>query len=272
MAGVFGVGVVTKLQEVDAYDKFSHVYGASAGAFDIAYFLDRQTRKGSSIYWEDLIKDFIDFSKLHKAILNIILGKKYFPNVVNIDHLIRVSQTTKELDVEEIKRSPIEARVKVYNLGMKKIEYLDLKEDTFQRLKESSSVAPYFYLEGQENIDGGILEPLEYDLMRKNHPGQKIVFVINYNLKRGIIKRMQNSLEGMLVSRMFDNSELGKMFSEKATKLEIEAEKIRTDKSALLITPPDNNPTTNTTTDPNKLKHTYHLGILECKKILEFIE
>lgn len=59
MAGVFGAGVVTRLQEVNAYENFSHAYGASAGAFDIAYFLAKQTRKGSSIYWEDLTKGFI---------------------------------------------------------------------------------------------------------------------------------------------------------------------------------------------------------------------
>lgn len=271
MAGVFGAGVVTRLQGVDAYDKFSHVYGASAGAFDIAYFLDRQTRKGSSIYWEDLIEGFINFSKLPKAVINIILGREEIPNVVDINYLIRVSQTTKKLDVEEIQRSPIVARVKVYNLRTKTIEYFDLKENTFQRLQESSSVVPYFYSKGQENIDGDVLDPLGYEFLRKQHPEQKLIFVLNHGIKRGTLRKLRSSLEGRLVSRMLGDSELGKMFSKKAKKIEEEAEKIKEDRNALLITPPVDNPTTNTTTNPEKLKYTHSLGMLECQKVLDFI-
>ena len=272
MAGVFGAGVVTGLQEVNAYEKFSHAYGASAGAFDIAYFLAKQTRKGSSIYWEDLIKGFINFSNLPKAIMNIILGRKNFPNVVDINYVIKVVQTIKELDLEEIRKNPIEAKVKVYNLIKKRIEYLDLKKNTLERLKESSSVIPYFYFKNQENIDGEGLDCLGYDFLRKEHPQQKLIFVINQGIKRRVLRQLRNLLEGKLISKIFDDSTLGKRFSENAARIEEECEKIRRDKNALLITPPENNPTSNTTRNPNKLRYTHSLGIAECQKILEFIK
>lgn len=272
MNGVFGAGVVTKLQEENAYGKFSHVYGASSGAFDIAYFLSKQTKNGSSIYWEDLIKRFIDVSKLPKAAINISLGKKDFPNVMDIDYLIKVAQTTKKLDLEEIKKSLIEAKVKVYNLNKKKIEYIDLKKDTLQRLKESASVAPYFYSKCQENIDGEILNLLCYDFLKSKHPKQKLIFVINSYPKDGIIERAQHSLEGMLVSKIFNDSSLGKMFRNKSAKFLEEIEKIKRDKNSLLITPPKNNRTKNNTRNPNKLRYTHYLGMRECKKILNFIE
>lgn len=64
MAGVFGAGIVTGLQESDFYDRVDTIYSSSAGVFNMAYFLSRQTRLGSSIYYEDLIHDFIHSGKL----------------------------------------------------------------------------------------------------------------------------------------------------------------------------------------------------------------
>lgn len=56
MLGVFGAGVVTSFQQADMYGRVHSVYGASAGAHDLAYFLaaqkdSRQTKIGSSIYY-----------------------------------------------------------------------------------------------------------------------------------------------------------------------------------------------------------------------------
>ena len=59
MAGVFGAGVVTRLQEENFYKHIKVAYGASAGAFNLAYFLAKQSELGSKIYWEDLTYDFI---------------------------------------------------------------------------------------------------------------------------------------------------------------------------------------------------------------------
>lgn len=271
MAGVFGAGIVTKLQEENVYEKLSHVYGASAGAFDIACFLSKQTEKCSTIYWEDLIEGFIDVAKLPKAAINISLGRKKFPNIVNIDHLIRVIQTTKKLDLEEIRNSPIEARIKVYNLESKKVEYLDLKEDTFQRLRESSSVVPYFYINGQQNIDGDVLYPIGYDFLRKTHPNQKIVFVLNHPIKIDRLDKLRYSLEGKLVSRMFGDSSLEEMFRRKVDVIKLEIEKIKSDKNSLLVIPPDSSPTSNLTTNPEKLKSTWKMGYDASKNIIKFL-
>ncbi|MBT4376837.1 hypothetical protein HOD29_05685 [archaeon] len=271
MAGVFGAGVVTNLQEANVYGKISHVYGASAGAFNIAYFLDKQTKKGSTIYWEDLIKGFIYSSKFPKAIMNMALGRKDFQNIVDIDYLIQVAKTTKRLDLEKIKKNPIEAKVKVYNLKTKKIKYLDLKKDTFQRLKESSSVAPYFYSKGQENIDGDILDSLGYDFIRSQHPEEKLIFVLNHRINRGKFTQLRKILEGKLVAKIFKDSGLKQMFKEELTKRKKDIEKINLDENALLITPPWNNPSNNSTTNPKKLKQTHYLGMVEAEKILDFI-
>src|SRR6266849_4636903 len=59
MLGVFGAGFVTRLQEKGAYKFIEAIYGASAGAMNASYFLSRQTKLGSSIYYEELTKNFI---------------------------------------------------------------------------------------------------------------------------------------------------------------------------------------------------------------------
>ncbi len=271
MNGVFGAGVLTKLQEADSYDNFSHVYGASSGAFNIAYFLSKQTRNGSSIYWEDLTNGFIDLTKLPHMIMDIALGNRSPYNIVSIDCLMRAIQTAKQLNLDEIRKSPVEARVKIYSLKDRKVDYLDLKNDTFQILKEAVTVPPYFFPDGQNNIDGGIIEPIGYDFLRRKHSGQRMIFVVNYNPKMGFIKSMRNSLEGMIISRMFNDSSLRKIFKNKHMKLEEDITKIKSDKNALLIAPPEKNPTNNTTRNSDKLRYTHSLGMIEGQKVLKFI-
>ena len=51
MSGIFSAGVVTGLQDMNFYDKIEAIYGGSAGAINAAYFLSKQTKLGSSIYY-----------------------------------------------------------------------------------------------------------------------------------------------------------------------------------------------------------------------------
>src|SRR3989338_3308028 len=59
MTGVFGAGVGTSFWENSLAPNIEAVYGASAGIMTGAYFVSGQARLGSSIYWEDLGKNFI---------------------------------------------------------------------------------------------------------------------------------------------------------------------------------------------------------------------
>ena len=59
MAGIFGAGVVTSLEEENAYPFIEAVYGSSAGVMIAAYFLASQSKLGSSIFYEDLLNNFI---------------------------------------------------------------------------------------------------------------------------------------------------------------------------------------------------------------------
>ena len=51
--GVFGAGVLTAFQEANIYNRIKCIYATSAGAHDAAYFLTKQSKLGSSIYFKD---------------------------------------------------------------------------------------------------------------------------------------------------------------------------------------------------------------------------
>ena len=188
MLGVFGAGIVTTLQKEDSYQHIDTIYGASAGAFNAAYFLSHQAKMGSTIYWEDLTHNFIDqkgvLKKTTQRILNRLFPRLDVPdenNPLNIDHLIEVIQTNKKLDVEEINEGSIDFYVKVLDTETGEIKFLDAKEDIIQRLRETISALPYYYSKEQRYIDGDVLSPLGLESIIENHPDQKIVIGINHN-------------------------------------------------------------------------------------------
>jgi len=278
MAGVFGAGIVTKLQEENAHEKIKTIFGASAGAFNMAYFLSKQTRLGSRIYYEDLTENFIDAKKIlsgtaqrfyNRFIFRIPIEKMYNP--INIDYLIQIAKTQKVLDIDAIKDSKIQAFVKVFNLDTKKIEYLDLKRNTFQRLHEAVSVIPYYFPNNQNFIDGEVISPIDFDTIRNFYPHEKIVVCLNHSPEEGLSRKTRNTLEGLVATMMYKEIPLVRIFYNKTNKINQEIEKIKQDKNSLLIFPPENNPSGNSTTDKEKLLTTYEMGQIEAEKILDFI-
>jgi len=106
MLGVFGAGVVTSLQEANLYPRIHSIYASSAGAHNAAYFLSKQSKLGSSIYYEDLINNnFIKKENLSRYVFDILIkkfNKKHKINeIVDIDYLSRVEREYKKLNVEK---------------------------------------------------------------------------------------------------------------------------------------------------------------------------
>jgi predicted patatin/cPLA2 family phospholipase len=64
MRGVVSGGMVTALDELGLHDTFDMVVGTSAGALAGAFFLARQPRMGTSIYYEDLTgREWLDYRR-----------------------------------------------------------------------------------------------------------------------------------------------------------------------------------------------------------------
>ncbi len=278
MSGIFGAGIVTRLQEADVYERVEAVYGASAGLFSMACFLSGQTRRWSSIYYEDLIKDFIlpagILSGLSQRFWNRFISPippEKMHNAINIDYLMKIVKTNKRLDIQAIQDNSIPAFVKLFNMTTHEIEYVDFKRDILIRMQEGASVIPYYFPADQEYIDGEIVSPFGFDCLRKRHPNSKIVMCINHSPDRIINGIIRKTLEGMVATIMFEKVPFVKIFIEKIQRQAKELNKVYQDPNAILVHPPEENQTISRTTNPVKLKATYEMGIKKADEILEFI-
>ena len=283
MEGVFGAGVVTGLQRMNLYDKIGIIYGISAGTINAAYFISKQTKKGSSIYYEDLIKNFIKaknipYGSAQRYWNNYIkkIPRKKIIDAMNINYLFDIIKNKKVLDVEKIKKTKIKFYAMVLDVDNGKIKYLDVKKhDILKTLKASVSAVPYYFdaqkINKKRYADASIKDPLGVKALLKKYPNHKIVIQINMPIKRQKIKTFLHTLLEGLVAKPMYPAPLLKYFLGKEKKIREGLDLAKKNKNILLIYPPKNNPSTVWTTDPKKLKRTYKMGIKEAEKIRKFI-
>ncbi len=283
MSGVFGAGVVTALQEMDIYNKIEAVHATSAGALNGAYFLARQSVLGSSIYYEDLTKDFI---KKHNVPFGVAqrfwnryinkLPREIIRDAVDIDYLLDVVRTRKPLDVRALQSQSIPLYVKLLDVGTGEIEYVDArKSDTMSVLKAGVSVVPYWFsshaINGKSYIDACVKDPLGLRLLLEHYPDHRIIFSINIPIFRGIRHNVKDTLEGLVAQSMFDIP-LFKFFREREAKVRDDIRLAMDTKRVLFLHPPTSNPTMPFTIDPQKLLTTYEMGKNKTEKVMAFLK
>ncbi|MCD4705325.1 patatin-like phospholipase family protein [bacterium] len=285
MSGIFGAGVVTAFQEMDIYDRIEAIYGGSAGAINVAYFLSRQTHIGSSIYYENLIYGFIYKKNFIKALTQRISGifrkipMKKMMDIVDIEYLFDVIKhsPSKKLDVKKIRKQPIPFYIRVYNLTKDKIEYLDIKKyrNPYKVLKASVDVIPYTSdserIDGEEYTDGTILNHVDLGYLIKQYPQKKIVVVLNHHLNRKFRHYVQGFLEGLMAISIYGSKAVG-LFFKAEFQLRKDIKLAKKNKRILLISPSADNPTNPSTTDSKKLKITYQMGKDAAQRIRKFVD
>jgi len=279
MSGVFGAGILTSLQEKDAYGRIACIYSGSAGAINGAYFLARQSPLGSTIYFEDLTKGFIHPTEIFTGTLQRFwsryisqISPKKMHNPVDIDYLFDVIINKKPLDTKALQQQPIPLYVKLLDMKKCEIEYKDARRDTLGTLKSSVSAVPYYFPScNHESIDGDCADPLGLDILLKHHQDEKIIIAFNYTPNLGLRYTVKNTLEGMVASAIYD-SRISRLFRAKNNRLIRDIKNAGKNNRILLIYPPKESPTKPSTTNPKKLKTTYEMGKRAANKILEFIE
>ena len=195
MRGIFGAGVVTSLQEQNVYDRIHSIYAISAGAHDAAYFLARDTKLGSSIYYEDLIlKDkFIKNRKskfLYELFLRLISKKNKVKSLVDIDYLIEVEESNKRLKIEEIYKSSIPFYIRLFNMKEKREEYVNGKTNILEKLHAAAAATPFYNkkikINGNFYTDGDLLSRIidkNLEKVIQEHSDKKIFLVFNDSKK-----------------------------------------------------------------------------------------
>jgi predicted patatin/cPLA2 family phospholipase len=155
MRGIISCGAMLGLEELGLTAAFDHVYGASAGAVNSAYFLAGQAAYAVSIYHQD-----INNGRFFKSI--------WHRKVIDIDYLFdHIIARTRRLRVEKVMDSPTRLHVVVGDAGSAQAVLIDVSQSSVPLLTilKASSAMPLLYnqqveVEGRGCFDGGFLNPL----------------------------------------------------------------------------------------------------------------
>lgn len=282
MRGVFGAGVVTHLQDRNLYPNIEAIYASSAGAITAAYFLARQTRLGSSIYWEDLISGFISKTGFWGGCFDRVVDRYLWKiphdkirDAVNLDHLFGVITTKKHLPIDVMLEAQIPLHVKVFDIEERKIRYIDVREcDPLTLLRASACLIPYVhdpvYISGRACADASIIEPIGFEELRQRHPKSKIVIVFSGDTRISWKMRLKNRIEGAYAYMMY-GQHYYQLYAQGSECLRRDLELIARDENAKLITHPAVSETLTRTQDARKLLATYRRGIESAQAIEGFL-
>lgn len=216
MAGVFGAGVVSYLQEIDFYHRIERVYAASAGGLNAAYFLTHDTKKGSSIYYDNLTKDFLFISRVIPGAFQRLLKGPILPedpgeyiNAIDVGYLFEIVNNEKVLDIERLQKQPIDFKIKLYyNQSDNQVEYLDAKNFAcLDALEASCCMVPYTFeykkIKGKRYVDSTLREVVGFkDLVREN-PTSKFIIIINRPIRHIFLNKIAVFFEALVDSWMY---------------------------------------------------------------------
>lgn len=280
MAGVFSGGVLTRLEELDFYDRIQAIYAGSVGAMNASYFLSRQTKLGASIYFDDLPHNFVLPYNIPIGILKLI-WRKYIRRIprddtsysINIDHVIDLISNKKPIIQDKVKNQEIDFYIKVLNTRTGRVVYVDTKNhNLISVLRASSCCAPHYpfseNIDGDECIDGTIAEPIGLQYLLDLYPEHKIVVVVNNFLKRKFSHSLRCFAEG-IVGQLCDYP-LFRAYVGREPSLRHDLKLALSNPRVLLICPPEGCPAIAMTTDRDKLIKAFEVGKQMANKIGDF--
>ncbi len=294
MSGVFGVGVLTAFQEANLYPRIKRIYAGSAGAINTAYFLSKQLRLGSSVYYDDLVgrafirPEHVPIAYWQKLINRYVknIPKKNLLNPVDLDYLFEIIKNKKKLDIKKLLKSKIDFRVVVTDLKTLKLKTFDGRtKNILNLLKASACLVPYYNspikIYNRNYIDGMIVDPLylsevfkEINPVRKPvtsngvNKNYKIIIINNSAVQRNFLFDIKGFLEASAAYFMFKKDAIYKAFMERNKKFQEGLELIKKHKNIFLIASPRDK-TIASTTNRKKLLETYNSGIRIGKNFLK---
>ncbi len=281
MRGVFGAGVVTYLQETDAYASIEAVYGSSAGSLAGAYFLSKQTRIGSSIYYEDLTHTFISTLNFWRGIRDRIVKRFLYRNqklhdAMDFDYLFRVIQKDKILDVPSIFKTGIPLYIKILDVRTKAITYHKATEENLTRLLRASvETIPYTHspvrIDDVLGVDAGIVDQIGFRELRQKYPHHPIIVVMSSDSHFKVSSLIKNYIEGVFAWMMYGTGWFS-LFAHTTTRLREDFTLMEQDGNTLMLHAPKHSPTISRTSESKRLKVTYQMGIDAGKEISAFLK
>lgn len=280
MTGIWGAGVLTKLQELNVYDDIEAIYACSAGIFNGAYFLSRQMKLGSSIYYEDLLNGFIEIKNVVPGAIQRLwngyvrrIDLKSMLNVMHLEVLIHAAENQKKLDIGRLKSQSVPLYAKLYNAREKIIEYQDVRtNDVISCLLSGCSLIPYYFPQPKNKwyIDAAIREPIGLEQLIKNHPNNKIIVIVNLEENRTFWHHLKNLIEGFIANAMYGGT-LAECFLRKENDIRKSIEIAKTNPNVLLVNPRSGENVRTWTINATELKKAYNNGMKRASDIVSFI-
>jgi predicted patatin/cPLA2 family phospholipase len=283
MSGVFGAGVVTAMQEYDLYEKIDRVYACSAGAINAAYFLTKNTKIGSSIYYEDLTKDFIHYGHVIPGAMQRLIKGPILPedpytykNAMMVRKLFEVMGSNKLLNINDLVNQPIPFIVKVLNQKNMKIEYINIKKvDPTKLLKAAICAPPYTFefekINGCRMIDSNICEVIALDELLNICGNKKIVIVLNRPVRNIIINKIACFFEGLVASWQYGKEYFYFPF-EREKQFRKDFKKAQNLNNILLIYPKSDKVANAKSIKKDVLLHSYEHGKESASAIMKFVK
>lgn len=158
MRGVISAGMVTALEYLQLLHVFDAVYGASAGAFNGAYFLAKQAAYGTTVYYDSINnKGFIDLTRV-----------LYNQPIVNLDFVIdNVLVRERVLDYKAVLESDITFNIVASSLSkLKAVTFnsFQTREELFTALRATSKM-PFLAgkpveIDGDSYLDAALCESI----------------------------------------------------------------------------------------------------------------
>src|SRR3989338_8301366 len=271
------------LLKANFYNRIGTIYGASACAFNGAYFLTRQFPVGPSIYYDDLVKNFIlaknipfgTFQRFCSRYFGCYPGK--LRHAIDLDYVMGIiSAGYKALDLAELKKSNIPLFVKLWDIRNREWKFVDAitYQDPLRLFKAATSIVPYYYssenINGSDCIDLSLADSLCLDIIRARHPNQKIIFIYNYQQKINNMFMLIRLAEGVVAN--FCYKEIKRTCFVKGLRtLRRHLKEVNLDPRMLIVNPPDNLRALSYDTDRERLIALYEAGVKESEKIVNFV-
>ena len=280
MAGIFGAGVVTSLEEENAYPFIEAVYGSSAGVMIAAYFLASQSKLGSSIFYEDLLNNFITPSYVPLGIYDRCKHRFITPlphgtirNPIDINYVSDIITGLKRIDMKELERKNIPLYAHVLNTKKLKSEFIDVAnhEDPFRILKAAISAAPYYFSSDLQYIDGEIKNCFPITEILEKYPNQRVIAIMNIMPNKTVRRFLKAILEGAVASLMY-SAKIWKIYLRKDFLSRKEMRTAQQNSRVTIICPPRELKLWPNTMNKDKLMRAYEAGREEGKKLAKIIK
>jgi predicted patatin/cPLA2 family phospholipase len=269
MRGIFGAGAFHAMSAMAVRGCAHAIYGISAGALNAAHLALGSTMQAMEWYLQYVPEHGL---LAHATPVALIRGE----DVVDMPGAGRVLEAEHLVDGDALARCPIPVSFGVVDREALGFRWIDARRpDAIRVLLASSSVFPFVrdgvVIDGVSYIDGGYRESVCHTRLRREHPGAKLLLVLNDNERESIVRRMVVSA----VLRRRDER-LAEIWLDTLDRGPAELEQALCDPDTFVVRPDVSFPVEFATTDPAVLAHGFWLGykavLTQRDRVMRFLD